>query len=110
MTRQWLAKPSLMCMSHLTGEHAETHMFLTKMHKGHSLDGFIEGDMFFGAEYVKFRHDLLAIYLNGHSTPLEIDSPLMKQYPLIVPDMAALKNSLGTLISRCDYCRSKHLQ
>jgi len=109
MTRQWLAKPSLMCISHVTGEHAETHMFLAKMRKGHSLDGFIEGDMFFGAEYVKFRHDLLALYLKGHSTPLDIEENLHKQYPLILPDMKALENSLGTLLTRCEYCRSKHV-
>lgn len=108
MTRQWLADPKLMCMSHITGEHAEAHSFLTKMHQGQSLDGFREGSMFFGAEYVKYRHDMLTLYLQNHSTPLEVDSTLIKQYPLVVPTMDDLKLSLGTLITRCETCLWKH--
>lgn len=108
MTRQWLSDPSFMCIRHLTGEHAETHSFLTKMHQGHSLDGFIEADMFFGAKFVKARHDLLAMFLEGHGTPLEIDSKLENQYPFIVPTIEAVTNSVNTLVTRCEYCRAKH--
>jgi hypothetical protein len=95
-------------MSHLTGEHAEAHMFLTKMHRGHSLEGYYEGDMFFGAQYVKGRHDLLAAFLGGHGTPLEIEAKLIRDYPLVEPTMEALKNSLGVLLSRCAYCADRH--
>lgn len=109
MTRQWLANPSLMCSKHINGEHAEAHGFMSRMHQGHSLEGFIVADMFFGAEYVKFRHDLLAQFLPNHSTDLELDTQVLRDYPLIVPEMDALKNSLSVLISRCSDCQNKHL-
>lgn len=108
MTRQWLAHPGLMCIKHISGEHAETHGFLAKMHQGHSLDGFYEGDLFFGAKYIQARHDLLALFLKGHSTPMAVEASLDKKYPLVMPDMDALRNSIGTLITRCAYCADKH--
>jgi hypothetical protein len=95
-------------MSHITREHTDAHGFLTKMHRGNSLDVFIEGDMFFGAEYVKYRHDLLAKYLNNNDTPLELDPKIIREYPLILPSMDALRTSLGILLSRCETCRWKH--
>lgn len=108
MTRQWLAQPNNMCVSHITGEHAEAHGFLTKMHRGQALEGFTEGSMFFGAEYVKARHDLLAYFLKGHTTPLDIDERLRFEYPLVVPTMENLKESIGVLVTRCQDCRTKH--
>jgi len=108
MTRQWLADPDKMCMSHIAGEHAEAHGFMTKMHREISLDGFIEGSMFFGAEYVKYRHDLLMVHLPNHTTPLELDDKVVRDYPLVMPTMDDLKTSLGTLLSRCNDCLLKH--
>lgn len=83
-------------------------MFLSKMHKGIKLNGFIEKSMFFGAEYVKARHDLLASYLSGHSTPLYLDPRLIEKYPLLVPTMEHVKVSLSDLLGRCEYCSQKH--
>lgn len=105
MTRQWLADPNIMCMNHLTGEHAEAHMFLSKMERGYSLKGFYEESEFFGAIYLKMRHDLIAEMLDGHKTPLTIDAGLEQAYPLAMPQMANLKKSLGDLLNRCSKCR-----
>lgn len=106
--RQWLADPRKMCSSHINGEHAEAHSFLSKMRQGHDLTGFIEGKMLFGAEYVKARHDLLAIFLPNHSTPLDLTDKIISAYPLTDVTMDSLKESLGILLSRCDDCLKKH--
>lgn len=108
MTRQWLAHPEFMCTSHISGEHAEAHSFLSKMRKGFSLEGFYEGAMFFGAEYIQTRHDLLATYLTGHSTPLYMEEELYDKYPLLAPTLDHVRTSITTLINRCEYCRFKH--
>lgn len=110
MTRQWLSPPGLMCTSHLLGEHAETHSFLSKMHKGHSLEGFYEGHMFFGAEYIKARHDLLSLFIKGHGTPLDIEPELKTKYPYLAPTIDSVQASVLTLINRCEYCAYKHSQ
>lgn len=94
-----------MCSNHLLGEHAETHMFVTKMEKGYSLKGFTDGSMFFGAEYVKARHDMIAEMFEGHKTPLILNDSLIKAYPFIVPQMDDLKKSLNDLFSRCPKCK-----
>lgn len=109
MTRQWLADPELMCSSHILGEHAETHGFMEKMEKGHSLDGFIEGSMFFGAKYIEHRHNMLVPYIPGHGSPLVLTEKLTRDYPLIVPTMDNLKKSLGDLVGRCIDCARLHI-
>jgi hypothetical protein len=107
MTRQWLAQPSIMCSSHLNGEHAEAHSFLAKMRDGIKLDGYYDEAEFFGAQYVKARHDLLAEYLPNHSTPLDITEDMIRKYPLTTPTMESLTKSLSDLLGRCEYCRAK---
>lgn len=104
MTRQWLATPEYMCKQHIMGEHAETHGFIDKMTKGHSLEGFREGSMFFGAEFILARHDLLVPFIPGHGSPLVITDQMKRQYPLICPTIEDVKKSVGTLISRCPEC------
>jgi len=107
MTRQWLADPSQMCMQHLTGEHAETHMFLRKMEKGYSLKGFIDGYMFFGAKFLKERHDFIALFLKGHKTPLEIGATEYDNYPEVPITLTGIGVSLSTLLDRCEDCYNK---
>lgn len=108
MTRQWLSPPENICIQHVLGEHAETHSFLSKMRQGHSLEGFRDGSMFFGAEYVQRRHDLLAATLKGHSTPLHLTDKMKEFYPLVLPTEEDVHKSILDLINRCDYCRDKH--
>lgn len=111
MTRQWLAHPDYMCISHITGEHAETHSFIAKMRKGYSLEGFYEGGMLYGAEYVVARHELLSQFLKGHSTPLYVEDDiarLSREYPLNPPTIEHVRNSIITLINRCENCYAKH--
>ncbi len=104
MTRQWLADPNLMCQKHIVAEHFEAHMFLSKMEKGYSLKGFIEGSMFFGASFIQERHDLLAQYIEGHKTPLYIPETVIGKYPEIPRLTNDFESSLGTLYSRCKNC------
>ena len=109
MTRQWLAVPELMCRNHLLGEHAETHMFMTKMEEGFSLQGYIDKSEFFGAEYIKYRHDLLSKLIKGHGSPLDEPSNDLKEaYPLIVPTQDDLVTSLDDLFARCNECFVNH--
>lgn len=108
MTRQWLSPPDAMCRRHLLGEHLEAHIFVSKMEKSWSLDGFIRGSMFFGAEYIKFRHDWLSRYISGHKTPLNIDHIDLDRYPLLEPDAYHMLKSVNDLIGRCEECKIKH--
>lgn len=105
MTRQWLAIPERMCRNHLLGEHFEAHIFVKKMEKSHSLEGFRRGSMFFGAEYVKLRHDILAEQIAGHKTPLEITDQMRLEYPLIRPTEKDFTKSLADLLGRCTKCK-----
>ncbi len=104
MTRQWLAPPSMMCLNHRMGEHFEAHVFLRKMQKGHSLKGFRDGSMFFGATFIKYRHDLLAKDFKGHKSPLKLDIDVVEKYPFIVPTVDDISKSLTDLIERCPSC------
>lgn len=110
MTRQWLMAPHLMCRQHLLGEHAEAHMFVSKMEKGWSLDGFYRGSMFFGAEFVKRRHDILAPYLTGHKTPLSITDEMRADYPILGPERQDFNISISTLLTRCERCRNLYVK
>lgn len=108
MTRQWLADPKLMCSQHLTGEHAEAHMFMRKMQKGHSLKGFIEGSMFFGAGFLYTRHNDLALHLGGHATPMELDGKLVTAYPDVPRTQEHVEKSLKDLLTRCYQCNKNY--
>jgi len=110
MTRQWLADPQYMCRQHLLGEHLEAHIFVSKMEKDYSLEGFIRGSMFFGAEYVKYRHDIIARYLSRfsnkeHKTPLWIGDFEKINYPLKKPNEKDFSKSNDDLYGRCQKCR-----
>ena len=99
-----------MCQRHLLGEHLEAHIFLSKMEKKYSLKGFSEGSMFFGAEFIKFRHDWLASLIAGHKTPLEITETLIRNYPIVYPGFKDSTVSVGTLVGRCGECSRLHQQ
>lgn len=110
MTRQWLTDPNMMCKQHLLGEHLEAHIFVSKMHKLNKLDGFRKGSMFFGAEYVQYRHDIIARYLSRfsgkeHKTPLHIGDLEIINYPLIKPAEKDFAKSNDDLYGRCQRCR-----
>lgn len=106
MTRQWLADPREMCKQHLLGEHFEAHIFLSKMQKHNSLEGFRRGSMFFGAWYIKDRHDQIAKLLKQpHKTPLQITMNEIIEYPLRLPDETDLGKSNSDLYGRCQKCR-----
>lgn len=98
-----------MCKQHILGEHAETHSFLKKMEQGHSLAGFIEGSMFFGAAYVEARHNLLVPFIAGHFTPLKTNKILRARYPLLTPSEKDVTKSISTLINRCEDCARLYL-
>lgn len=108
MTRQWLANPEWMCTRHLSGEHLEAHIFLTKMQHGHSLEGFRRGSMFFGARFIEERHDVLANQLPGHQTPLIMPPNLYDLYPYEEPTVEDYNKSLSDLLGRCKTCRDGH--
>lgn len=99
-----------MCSKHLSGEHLEAHMFVTKMLKGFSLKGYIEKSEFFGAGYVYTRHNELTLYLPGHSTPMELDGKLVSAYPDIRRTQDHINKSISDLLTRCVACRLKHAE
>jgi len=110
MTRQWLADPELMCVPHRNAEHAETHMFVTKMLNSTSLQGYRDNSQFFGAKYLEFRHNLLTFYLPNHQTPIEITELMETKYPLVHPNYEDYSDSIITLMDRCDNCRIKMVE
>jgi hypothetical protein len=98
-----------MCQQHRSGEHLEAHIFVSKMEAHHSLKGFSDGSMFFGADFIKYRHDALAETMSGHQTPLEITEQMRKEYPFTDPTWNDYLTSLGTLYQRCENCRKVRL-
>lgn len=109
MPRQWLSPPENMCIQHRINEHTETHQFLSHMHKNVPLDAFRERSMFFGADYVKFRHDLLVPHLENHSTPLNIEPKLREKYPLSQPTIDDVTKAVEALVKNCEYCLANHI-
>lgn len=97
-------------MKHMLGEHLEAHIFVSKMQKEYSLNGYSAGSMFFGAAYIKFRHDWIASLLEGHTTPLSLDGIDRWKYPLVEPTNADMLKSVKDLLSRCPECGQKHLE
>jgi hypothetical protein len=104
--RQWTLDPMLMCIQHISGEHLETHMFLSAMKEDRSLDGFYDHGLFFGPKFLKERHELLADELPGHKTPLEFEIDF--SYVDITLDASNKIKSTLTLLSRCENCRKKY--
>ena len=84
-------------------------MFFFKMQKGHSLQGFYDGSMFFGATFLEDRHNLIGKELFGHKTPIKIPQNLIEEYPLILPTDEDYEESLSVLLDRCKECRYRHL-
>jgi len=105
--RQWLLEPVFMCGKHIGAEHLETHMFLSAMREGRSLQGFYDHGLFFGPKFLKERHDLLAFELDGHQTPLEFDSEEFPDYPDVRITEEAREESNRTLLTRCQSWREK---
>ena len=120
LVRHWLVKPELMCMQHRAGEHLECHMFLGAMQQGKQLAGFYDKGLFFGPEFLYYRHYQLALFLRGHQSPIWSLQPGSRlgsipglsidreQYPDIKPTIAVRNASLRTLLSRCPDCLSLH--
>jgi hypothetical protein len=108
VTRQWLADPKDMCSRHVMGEHAETHSLMDKMTKGDNLEGLIERSAFFGADFVKARHDLLMPYIPGHGSEMTVTDELRVSYPLLNPGIEDIKKSLYDLIVGCLECARNH--
>lgn len=111
MTRQWLAVPEKMCDGHVLQEHAESHAILVDMEEGVDFEEEYKESMFFGAEYVKTRHDLLSALIGGHGSPMEYPSQeLRNSYPLVNPTMDSLEKSLDDLFSKCPECYQNHME
>ena len=120
--RQWLARPELMCMAHRSGEHLEAHMFLGAMQHGKKLKGFYENGLFFGPNFLLYRHEELSNHIGGHKSPilsLRPGSPLAQipklsidrgLYPDIMPTKVMRNQSLRTLLSRCPDCLNLHMR
>ena len=118
--RHWLVKPELMCMQHRAGEHLECHMFLGAMQQGKQLAGFYDKGLFFGPEFLYYRHSELATFLTGHQSPIWSLQPGSRlggvpglsidreQYPDIKPTITVRNASLRTLLSRCPDCLNLH--
>jgi hypothetical protein len=100
--RQWLLDPIFMCGKHIRAEHLETHMFLSAMDEGRSLQGFYDHGLYFGPRYLITRHDLLVMELDTHNTPLDFDpDKYTDRYPDVVASDEVVKASNSMLLTRC---------
>jgi hypothetical protein len=117
--RLWLVKPELMCRYHLLGEHSESHMFLGAMDKNKVLLGFYDHGLFFGPRFLWYRHNELTPFMN-HRTPMAMEDVLAasvdrewmrgrQHYPDVIPTEKQIKESRLTLLTRCKFCRRRHL-
>ena len=43
--RMWMVDPTIMCRSHLLGEHAEIHMFIGNFNRGQSVRGYLQNGL-----------------------------------------------------------------
>lgn len=119
--RQWLVRPDLMCDAHRSGEHLETHMFRGSMHGNKNLKGFYDNWLFFGPQFLLYRHNELEEFFGGHKSPMteisiaEAIGPLpgikysRESYPDVLITVEMVKASRMTLLSRCGTCRMLHL-
>jgi len=102
--RMWNVDPSIMCRSHLLGEHREMHTLLGSLRKGISLRGYITNGLVEVHNVIK-RHDALVEEMlkrgYNHKSPIKDD-----EYSLLYEAGSVdSENSLKELNKRCPYCR-----
>jgi len=114
--RMWGVDPKVLCTRHLSGEHAEMHMFAGTIKKGIRLTGYIQkGEV--ETDKIKERHDELAAELSRRTQELvdlgvklkrtrtiEHKSP-MNENPYY-PEIGRINRAenLRVLMERCTEC------
>ena len=101
--RMWGVDPATLCRQHLLGEHLELHMFVGAMHKGTSMQGFIDNGLL-DVSCLESRHDELVAEMSRrgmkHKSPLKFVPA--NRWAIKPIDTAA---NLIELARRCDYCK-----
>ena len=96
-----------MCRNHLLGEHAEIHMFVWNIDRGHSVKGYLDKGLL-ETHSLFNRHAELAQELRrrGYQHNSELDA----KWKLAKKDGSIDKaKSLKELVNRCVKCKERHL-
>ena len=108
--RMWMVDVATMCLKHLLGEHAETHMILGCLRNGSSLQGY----------YTKGLVELTSLVARHNQLAAEIEkrgychrSPLNLTWfpPVTLPKSGGTVDpvkSLAELHRRCVTCKSRY--
>lgn len=108
--RMWMVNPSLLCVTHLLGEHYEIHLHRHNFVKHHSIAGRISPIVLIEPANMGTRHDELATEMTrrgyNHNSPYEL------------PDLSYLSSeqrnakadteyNLRDLADRCPACKKQ---
>jgi hypothetical protein len=109
--RMWMIKPSLLCKTHLLGEHYELHKHLWAFERGFKVNGRFEPVVQIQFIGYRRRHDELAAEMvkRGmvHNSPLKKLPDFEKIYPEHYNKIVDVKKSVSDLIERCSHCRGR---
>lgn len=98
-----MVDPRIMCRQHLLGEHAEIHMFIGTISKGHSVEGYLDKGLL-EVHSLYDRHDELVKEMKcrnyRHCSAI---SKKWKQTNMI--GSVDREKSLRQLLKRCSRCR-----
>ncbi|MFW6008747.1 MAG: pyrimidine dimer DNA glycosylase/endonuclease V [archaeon] len=110
--RMWMINPKYLCRKHLMGEHVETHMIVSHINKGKSINGFIKNNLIEPIS-IKERHDILAIEMvnRKYNHKSKIIQPNIKYLSNYIQNYKIdIIQSSRDLINRCDKCKQRFLE
>jgi len=105
--RMWGIAPSMLCRSHLLGEHFEMHKFVGAIKNGKSISGFLSKG-FVEIHKIGSRHSALAKEMAKrgyvHKSPISgCDLKMLRSYGKA--GRVSLDQSVSDLVDRCEGCK-----
>jgi hypothetical protein len=104
----WMVNPTVMCRNHLLGEHAEIHMLVWNIDRGHSVKGYLDKGLL-ETHNLYSRHEELARELRRrgyqHNSALDVKWKLAKNAGSVDTE-----KSLEELVRRCAKCRERYFK
>ena len=104
----WMVNPTIMCREHLLGEHAEIHMFVGTIDRGHSVRGYVENGLL-EVHSLFNRHAELVQEMKrrNYRHNSEIDTKWKEAAKTGTIDR---QKNLKQLINRCSRCSRRYAQ
>jgi len=103
--RMWNVDPEVLCLNHILGEHAETHMFLGTIKKGTSVKGYINNGLLeihnLKSRHEELKNEMIKRGMNHNSEFGEFES--------WTEGYVDSENNLNELKKRCEKCYKRIL-